>query len=115
MGKIILILLLTITATLGQSVGVRVSNAKPNPGDTIYLEYTYPTKPKDMPKTIWSYLASICLDSKYKNGYLYSYVYEIRTFRPGLLTIPSFVVQSEGRQVHSPNVEIPVGVSYTGK
>jgi hypothetical protein len=109
MGKIIFIILLTTALCLGQSVQVRVNNAHPQPGDIIYLEYTYPTKVKDMPKTIWSYFASIRLDGRYQSRYQYSYVYEVRTFRSGLLKIPSFAVQSEGRQVHSPNIEIPVG------
>jgi hypothetical protein len=118
MGKtitIIGIVLLLGIRVYGQSVQVRVSNAKPQPGEIIYLEYTYPTKPKDMPKTIWSYVASICLDGRYSHNYLYSYVYEVRTFKPGLLKIPSFAVQSEGRQIHSPNIKIPVGNVSQGK
>jgi len=94
-----------------QSVGVRVSNAKPQIGETIYLEYSYPTRTKDMPKSIWSYMATIRLVDRYS----YSYIYEIQTFRGGMLKIPSFAVQSEGRQVYSPNIEIPVGNISQGK
>lgn len=104
-----------VVVTYGQSVQVRVSNVKPQPGEIIYLEYIYPTKPKDMPKTIWSYVATIRLDGRYAYNYLYSYVYEIRTFKSGLLKISSFTVQSEGRQVHSPNIEIPIGNVSRGK
>lgn len=88
---------------------VRVSNDKPNPGETIYLEYTYPTKPKDMPKTLWSYKALITLDGKYFNNVGYSYVYKIVTFEAGILNIPSFFIQSEGRQVQSPNIKLTIG------
>jgi hypothetical protein len=109
MGKIILIFLAICSTGIGQNVQVRVNNARPNPGDIIYLEYTYPTRPTNVPKSLWSYMASIRLDGRYRNGYLYSYVYEIKTFQAGLLTIPSFAVQSEGRQVYSPKVEISVG------
>lgn len=108
-------LLITGAGAFGQSVGVRVSNARPQPGEVIYLEYTYPTKPKDMPKTIWSYVASIRLDGRYSYNYTYSYVYEIRTFKAGRLFIPSFNVQSEGRQIYSPNVEISIGNVSAGK
>jgi hypothetical protein len=112
---ILVILLVWVGLGYAQNVQVRVSNARPKPGDIIYLEYTYPTRPTNVPKSLWSYMASIHLDGRYRNGYLYSYVYEIRAFQAGLLTIPSFAVQSEGRQVYSPNVEIPIGVKYTGK
>lgn len=111
----ILVSLLLGNIVYSQSVGVRVSNARPQPGEVIYLEYTYPTKPKDMPKTLWSYVASIRLDGRYSYNYLYSYVYEIRTFKTGTLFIPSFTVQSEGRQIYSPNVEIPIGNVSAGK
>lgn len=118
MGKVITVLaILLIGAGVGsaQSVQVRVSNATPQPGEIIYLEYTYPTKPENMPKTIWSYKASIRLDGKYSYNYQYSYVYRVRTFEPGILKIYSFAVQSEGRQVYSPNIEIPVGKVSRGK
>ena len=111
MHRVLLVLFVTTLTAYGQSVVVRASNANPNPGDVIYLEYTYPTKPKDMPKTLWSYVASIRLVDRYQ----YSYIYEVRTFKAGKLFIPSFAVQSEGRQVHSPNVEIPVGKQNYGK
>ena len=115
MGKLILVLFLTLGTSYAQSVGVRVSNGKPQPGETIYLEYTYPTKPKDMPKTFWSYMASIRLDGRYYYNGLHSYVYEIKTFQAGMLRIPAFYVQSEGRQVQAPNVEVPIGVQNVGK
>jgi hypothetical protein len=108
-------LILAAATSYSQSVQVRVNNATPQPGEIIYLEYTYPTKPKDMPKTIWSCMATIRLDGRYAYNYMYSYVYEIRTFKSGLLKIPSFFVQSEGRQVYSPNIEIPIGNVSQGK
>jgi hypothetical protein len=115
MGKLILVLLLTAVTSFGQNVNVRTTNDRPNPGDTFYLEYSYPTKPKDMPKTLWSYVAVIRLDGSYYQNNLYCYVYKVQPYAQGTLRIPSFAIQSDGRQVISPNIELQVGKVLAGK
>lgn len=114
MGKIITILLLTSALCVAQNVQVRISDGHPQPGDIVYLEFTYPTKPTNIPRSLISYLASIHLVDSYRNGYWYSYIYEVRTFQSGILKLEPFAVQSEGKQIYSPRLNIPIG-SISGK